>query len=254
MKKQSFVSAGLMALACAAVAQPQTQEVLPPALAASAVEAAPAAPAVAVAEAAPAPAPAPLAAYSGIVPIQLDRSTEPGTKYPDDVLRLVNKSDRSKDAALLVVGALLGSFRTPVGKDDYKGEKIDAMPHPAGRDLPTALGASIDTWTRDNVSGRQFKKAMFIRNDVYALVFRDYKDETPFYDLKIVTTISRKPDGAGWLSAGEQVQCSFSDDKSSNTLADWQADGYARLKAAERQFLDDCVKTAQAALPKLLAP
>lgn len=250
MKKQSFVSVGLMALACAAAAQAQIQEASPPAIAASAVEAAPTAPAVAET----ALAPAPVAVYSGIVPIQIDRSTEPGTKYPDDVLRLVNKSDRSKDAALLVVGALLGSFRTPVGKDDYKGEKIDAMPHPAGRDLPTRLGVSIDTWTRDNASGRQFKKAMFIRNDVYALVFRDYKDETPFYDLKIVTTISRKPDGAGWLSAGEQVQCSFSDDKSSNTLADWQADGYARLKAAERQFLDDCLKTAQAALPKLLAP
>lgn len=192
--------------------------------------------------------------YSGVVVIKEDFATPDGGKLPDFVFRVVSKTDRSKDIALLAVGALFGSFRTLASREDYKGDKVETLPHPAGRELVQRLEPAIDDWVRANAQGRSFKRELWVRKDRYQLVYRDGSGDEVFYDLKIEATISRKLDSAGYFTRPKAFTCSWVDASSKHALADWQADDYAKVKAAGQQFVDECIETTQARLGDLLAP
>jgi hypothetical protein len=248
--KKSVLLLALMSGTLAAAQSPEapaTQEAAPPSAEAASASSAASAPAQETPVAAP-------YRYSGVVAIKDDLDSAEGQKLPDPALRVVSKSDRSKDVALLAVGALFGSFRTLVSKENYKGERVDAMPHPAGRDLVQKLEPVIDDWISVNAQGRSFKRELKVRQDRYQLVYRDGSGDEVFYDLTIQATISRKLDSAGYFTWPKAFTCSWADTTSRYTLADWQADDYAKVKAAGSQFVDGCVKTAQAQLSVLLAP
>jgi hypothetical protein len=143
-----------------------------------------------------------------------------------------------------------GSFRMLASKEDYKGDKVETLLHPAGRELEPV----IDDWVRANAQGRGFKQELWVRTDRYPLVYRDGSGDEVFYDMKIAATISRKLDSAGFFTQPKAFTCSWMDTTARYTLADWQADDYAKVKAVGQQFVDECIKTTQAKLGDILAP
>lgn len=193
--------------------------------------------------------------YSGVVPISGSTLTADSQKLPDEVLRVVNIVDRQKDVALLVVGALMGSFRFSVTKEDYKGEKIENMLHPQYPALLNGLGPVVDNWVKNNAEGQKFKNSLLLRPDRYQLVFRGSDEKPDYYDLKIQTIVSRLPDNSNRFFGKHKVFiCTYVDDKSQTTLEAWQANDYAKLREANAAFIADCIKTAEVEIPSLLVP
>jgi hypothetical protein len=193
--------------------------------------------------------------YSGVVPISGNSLTVDGQKLPDEALRIVNIVDRQKDVALLVVGALMGSFRFSVTKEDYKGEKIENMLHPQYPALFNGLGPVVDNWVKNNAKGQNFKNSLLLRPERYQLVYRGSDEKPDHYDLKIQTIVSRLPDSSNrFFGKHKAFTCTYVDDKSQTTLEAWQANDYAKLRQANTAFIADCIKTAEVELPSLLGP
>lgn len=186
--------------------------------------------------------------------MNINTASGDGQKLPDQVLRVVALTERQKDVALLMVGAMLGSFRLPVSKEDYRGDKIEALPHPAYNVLTEGIQRAVDGWIGRNGAGRSFKNALLIRPDRFQLVYRGADKEPDRYDLTIQATISRKPDSAGFLSWGHSLVCTSSDHQSDWTLADWRANDNEKISAFIHRFKEECVATVEAQLDKLLAP
>ena len=192
--------------------------------------------------------------YSGVVPIQENTQSPDGAKLPDDLLRVVHPTEGGKDVALLVFGALMGSFRLPASKEDYKGERVTSLLHPAGQPLMLGLMPIIENWVASNGADRKFKNAIFIRKDRFQLVYRDSTQEPAVYDLKIEATLSRKPDSSGFFSAPHAFTCTQTSDVSAaTTLLEWQANDYEKIKVAQRLFVDDCLQLASNHLNQILA-
>lgn len=193
--------------------------------------------------------------YSGVVPIEGSALSHDGQKLPDQVLRIVHATDRQKDVALLVVGALLGSFRTPISKENYKGEKVSTLQHPQYPDLFSGMGPLIDDWVKKNAEGRNFKNPLLIRPDRYQLIYRGTDEKPDYYDLKIESSISRLLDsGNRFFSLHKTFTCTYIDDQSKTTLEDWQRNDYEKVRQVHAKFVADCLKLAEKELPALLAP
>lgn len=180
----------------------------------------------------------------------MDTTAANGQRYPDTVLRVVEKSQRAGDVALLVVGALLGSFRTPVAKEDYKGTKIDSVTHPYKTALAPALERVVDAWLTEKQDTRPLKNPFWIRPNTFSLVFENFSDEEPMFEFWLNTSVSRKPDSAGWLSAPVAVNCNTTGLK--RKLVEWQADDFAAVKKLADEHVKDCAKKTADQLTALL--
>lgn len=192
--------------------------------------------------------------YSGVVPIKLLTLADPNQRKPDFALRVVSVSARHTDVALMVVGALLGSFRTPVSKEDYRGDQKESFAHPAIDDLYLGMQRQVERWVTDNAPARPFKNELLIQPLRFQLVYRGSDSVPDPYDLKITALVRRKPDSAGFFSQPQQYLCESKDEQSPWGLADWEANEGKRLKAFMQQFVTDCLASVQWELPKLLAP
>jgi len=197
---------------------------------------------------------APAYQYSGAVKLIQTADTGDGAKLPDPELRIVAATERHKDIALLALGALMGSFRLAVSKEDYKGETIATVIHPADRNLNLGLQPIVDSWVQKNAEGRTFKNPLWTRLDRFQLVYRGTDEKPDYFDLKIQATLGRKLDSGNFLLSPKTFTCTWVDDKSKTTLADWQANDYAKVRQAGEEFVADCLKTAEKNLPTLLAP
>ncbi len=193
--------------------------------------------------------------YSGVVPMQGSVLSSDGQKLPDEVLRIVEVTERQKDVALLLVGALLGGFRLAVPKEDYKGETVSTLQHPQYPGLFTGMWPLIDDWVKKNAEGRTFKNALSIRPDRYQLVYRGTDEKPDYYDLKIESSISRLLDsGNRFFSQHKTFTCTYVDDQSKATLEDWKRNDYEKIRQAHVKFVADCLKVAEKEMPALLAP
>lgn len=191
--------------------------------------------------------------YSGRVKLMPTTGTDKGQRYPDPTLRVVNQSHTAVNTALLVASALLGSIRLPGLKEDSRGTEIETQQHPAYGELLRELAPVVDNRLQSRGFDKQYKNPLYVRPDTYALVYGDAVGETLPYDLYIQTTVFRKSDSAGWFGGVESVTCrdKYSDPKL--TLAQWQAEDYALVKARAADHSAGCIKTVQVALDKLLA-
>jgi len=186
------------------------------------------------------------------VRFEVTTQTQDGQRYPDNVLRIVNKEDRNVDVALLVVGAMLGGFRLPVSKDDYRGTKVETLPHPAMDGLAKGIEKALLEWREKNgVRGTVYKHPVLIRKDRFALVFGEYMADKPYYDLQIQTTVLHKPDNAIWFLNPEYVTCVSNFQGMNLQLDQWTADDYALVRARGREHVRDCVQKTQAAFDVL---
>ncbi|KYC29113.1 hypothetical protein ACY05_00590 [Sterolibacterium denitrificans] len=184
------------------------------------------------------------------IPMEISLHTPNGQRYPDSVLRVVDKSDRALDVGLLVVGALLGSFRLPVAKEDYRGTKVETMRHPAMQHLFGGITATM-AGQQEGKSGRQYKNPLYARPDTFALVYADSEDEKPPYELFIQTTVWRKPDSGGWLTSPVMVVCRDTFSASAFTLSQWEMEDYAAVKAKGEEHIRNCVGKVELALNEL---
>lgn len=197
------------------------------------------------------PAAAPVISASGDnvrLRIESTKVSGSGQRYPDAVLRVVERVHTGAVVAMVVVGLFLGAGILPPGKEDNRGSKIDTYPHP----LLPELEKNIGSWLAANKPDAKFKNPLLIRPDTFLLVYSDLVGANTSFGLQTSATISRKPDSAGWLTSPESVNCSsnFKDEKME--LAQWQADDYAEVKKRMAIFNQECIATVTAALPKLL--
>lgn len=192
--------------------------------------------------------------YSGVVPITLNTWAASGQKNPDLALRVVSVSARQADVALLVAGALLGSFRNMVSKEDYKGDKLEAFVHPATDSLVPGIQKMVDEWLAANAADRTFKNKLVIQPFRFQLVYRGTDSDPDPYDLQISAHIERKPDSAGYFSQPHRYWCGVGNAQSPWGLADWQANDGQLIREYMQQFVDKCLADTKEQLPKLLAP
>lgn len=188
------------------------------------------------------------------VPLQIISMPAQGERYPDTLLRIVEPSNKALDIGLMVVGALMGSFRLPVDKDHYKGTKVEGMWHPGISELPEYIRQAVAGWQEESGTAGPYQNPINLRPDTFALVYSEYQAEQPTYNLLIQTTASRKPDSAGWFSAGVSVVCSDRFDTAPLTQEQWAADGYAAVKEKGREHVALCMEKLRPALGQMLAP
>lgn len=186
------------------------------------------------------------------VRFQLALGSAEGQRFPDSALRVVSPAYKSLDIGLLIVGALVGSFRLPTAKEDYKGSSVDTVKHPVYADLMKGLHDSIEEW-RIAQGAKAYENPVSVRPDTFALVYTEYGAEKPTYDLVIETTVFRKADSAGWLAAPAVVHCQDAYSDPALTLEQWEADDYAAVKAKGREHTRTCIDRVKAEFARLFA-
>ncbi|MET0311347.1 MAG: hypothetical protein ABW051_04805, partial [Burkholderiaceae bacterium] len=88
--------------------------------------------------------------------------------------------------------------------------------------------------------------------DTFALVFRDYFEKEPVYELKIETTVSRIPTSEIWIVAPASVTCKDVPGAQAMKLADWAADDYAKVKELGQAHIRECVDLVGKSLDTLM--
>lgn len=192
--------------------------------------------------------------YSWRVEIVPSSATDKGQRYPDRALRVVNQSDTAANAAIIVALAFLGSFQLPHAKENSRGTVVETVRHTVQEELIKGLALALDAWLMTRGTDTQYKNPLYVRPDTFSLVYGDADGgEILPYDLYLQTTVFRKPDSASWLAPFESVTCSdhYSDPKL--TLAQWQADDHARVKARAVEHAAACIRKVEAEFGKLLA-
>ncbi|MFE8645076.1 hypothetical protein ACFX58_08325 [Sphingomonas sp. NCPPB 2930] len=189
------------------------------------------------------------------VTFAIDGSTPSGQRYPDNVLRVVDKSDRMGDVGLMVIGALAGSFRTPVSKEDYRGTKVQTVAHPASINKMSEMVPALTAWREAH--GKQsvvYKHPVYVRLNRFALVFRDFSQDKPAYDLYIQTAVFHKSNSDGYfIWDAKPVLCSTEITTGDLTLDQWAADDYALVRARGQEHIQSCVQTVSASFATLFA-
>jgi hypothetical protein len=180
--------------------------------------------------------------------VEKTTATGDGQRYPDEVLRVVERSHTGAAVGLMVVGLFLGAGFLPPTKENNRGSKITAYPHP----LFPELAQSVSQWAAVNKPDKKFKNPLLIRPDVFLLVYSDLSDEKTSFELQASASISRKPDSGGWFTSHEKVYCGSTFNKEKMTLEQWQANDYAEVKKRMAVYSQECITTVVAALPKLL--
>lgn len=182
------------------------------------------------------------------VSVEKTTATGDGQRYPDEVLRVVERSHTGAAVGLLVVSLFLGAGFLPPTKENNRGSKITAYPHP----LFPGLARSVSQWAAENKPDKKFKNPLLIRPDVFLLVYSDLTDEKTSFELQASASISRKPDSGGWFTSHEKVFCGSTFNKEKMSLEQWQANDYAEVKKRMAVYNQECIATVVAALPKLL--
>lgn len=191
-------------------------------------------------------------AYSGRVPFGSLMGTGQGQRYPDEVLRIVDRSHSGLAVGLMILGALAGSFFNTVGKEDNRGRKIDDLKHPADEKFIQILQKKIDAWLDENKSTEKFKNPLSLRQDTFSLIYNDMNSDKATYDLNIGVSYVRKADSAGWFTAPNAVGCFKKFSGNGFGIEEWQANDYSEVKKQMLNFIQECAGQFTNEIPKLL--
>ncbi|MCC7633390.1 hypothetical protein [Stenotrophomonas rhizophila] len=177
---------------------------------------------------------------------------------PDDdgSLRLVVRSDTAKVTALKVgefaLRALGGAGTTHTfSKDDLKGERIPGVPSPAHDILPGLLRDRLDGYFAAHPGAIPGESHVLEASTAqWALVYQKLSPGATAYELRHDLTIGFPIAGVLRGPAGRSVKCAAPPQVA--TLEEWQADDYAKVKAASTQLAEQCAELFATQLPNLL--
>ncbi|WP_223485461.1 hypothetical protein [Stenotrophomonas indicatrix] len=183
-----------------------------------------------------------------------------GNRVGDHVLRLVMRGDTAAVTAAKV-GLSALAFVTGVGdigtsnsfsKNNVRGEDIQSVPSPAFGALPGMIREQLALYfTAHPGAIPSDARTVEASAGQWSLVYQKLSDaETPYelrHDVTIGFPLVRKLFRSA--SGGQGVHCQ--DEARVAPLQEWQADDYAKAKAASREFAEACIVRFVAELPRL---
>ncbi len=207
---------------------------------------------------APAEASGPLRDWTNVVGISTGLSLGPnGIRFGEDSLRLVTRGDTGKAvagqvglAALSVIG---GGHVRGFSKKDLRGTFVETVKSPAEGLIPRKLREQLTVYFADYPDAVPYERRHIqVNPGRWSLTYLKLSDgETP-YMLEHRASIS-------FMSAegrpSNTIYCN--DEPRTNTLAAWQENDYALVKAAAEEIAEQCAAFYAEALPRLfpeLAP
>lgn len=183
-----------------------------------------------------------------------------GNRVGDHVLRLVMRGDTAAVTAAKV-GLSALAFVTGVGdigtsnsfsKNNVRGEDIQSVPSPAFGALPGMIREQLALYFTTHPGAiPSDERTVEASAGQWSLVYQKLSDaETPYelrHDVTIGFPLVRKLFRSA--SGGQGVHCQ--DEARVAPLQEWQADDYAKAKAASREFAEACIVRFVAELPRL---
>lgn len=183
-----------------------------------------------------------------------------GNRVGDHVLRLVMRGDTAAVTAAKV-GLSALAFVTGVGdigtsnsfsKNNVRGEDIQSVPSPAFGALPGMIREQLALYFAAHPGAiPSDERTVEASAGQWSLVYQKLSDaETPYelrHDVTIGFPLVRKLFRSA--SGGQGVHCQ--DEARVAPLQEWQADDYAKAKAASREFAEACIVRFVAELPRL---
>lgn len=183
-----------------------------------------------------------------------------GNRQGDYVLRLVKRADTAAVTVAKVGLSALGFF-TGVGdigasnsfsKNNLPGDDIESVPSPAFGALPGMIREQLAIYFAAHPGAiPSDERTVEASAGQWSLVYQKLSDaETPYelrHDVTIGFPVVRKLFRSA--SGGQGVHCS--DEARVAPLQEWQADDYAKAKAASHEFAQACIARFIAELPRL---
>lgn len=183
-----------------------------------------------------------------------------GNRQGDYVLRLVMRADTAAVTAAKV-GLSALAFVTGVGdigtsnsfsKNNVRGDDIQSVPSPAFGALPGMIREQLALYFAAHPGAiPSDERTVEASAGQWSLVYQKLSDaETPYelrHDVTIGFPLVRKLFRSA--SGGQGVHCQ--DEARVAPLQEWQADDYAKAKAASREFAEACIVRFVAELPRL---
>lgn len=209
----------------------------------------------------PAIAAAPALDYSSLQRIKITAGLgigPDGNRFGDPALRLVMRSDTATVTAakvgLFALAALTGAGGqdNTFTKNNVRGDSITAVPSPSFGLLPGMIREQLAIYFAAHPGAiPSDERTIEASAGQWSLVYQKLNDADTPYELRHDATIGFPVVRKLFRSAsgGQGVHCR--DEARVAPLQEWQADDYAKAKAASREFADACIARFVAELPRL---
>ncbi|GEM_PF-288933 len=176
----------------------------------------------------------------------------PGHRDVDLKLRLVSRGDTGKVVTLklvqLAAAAKAGGGRVDgFSKKNLRGTVIESVSSPAVDEIPALLRRHLaEYFTAHPDALPEHAQIVSANAGLWSLTYQSLSGNAVPYDLQHEATLTiaqSSPISPPWLS----ITCS--DPVQTAPLEDWQADDYAQVRTAARQFAQRCVDRLVEQLP-----
>lgn len=182
-------------------------------------------------------------------------SGQDNNRYGDLALRLVSRGDTGKVVGLkLGVLALAVTGRAYVGrvdgfnKNNLHGDTIESVPSPAVVHMPDLLRAGLAEFFRAHPDAIPYeRRTVQASAGTWTLAYQKLAGSNVPYELRHQASI-------GFLLPKDgqtQTTVYCADERLQAPLEDWQADDYAKVRAASQAFAEQCVARFVAELPNV---
>lgn len=175
-----------------------------------------------------------------------------GGYLPDTHLRVVSPAHMSAGMGLKVLTAVLGGGISTSGfsKEDYKGNRIDALSEPTQSYLLPKATTQINKWLSENGKGHSYGQSLNISAARWALIYKDMSTENSDYELQYRVIFYKRPEGGSLFSAFVIATCSPTVEVAPRS--DWEANNYAKVTQVTQKYMDACLLELNNQLPRLL--
>ena len=181
------------------------------------------------------------------VPTELNNN-----RYADTALREVTPAHAGTGMGLAIASAILGGgiSTNSFDKHNYKGTTIDSLPEPTSRYFGPKAETKIQEWLAKNGNGNTWSQPLFIAASEWSLVYTNLSANDSNYDLTYRVKFYKRPEGGNMFSTYVVSECAPA--HVTATLADWQANGYAKVTQETEKMMDFCLLELESQLPRLL--
>jgi hypothetical protein len=173
-------------------------------------------------------------------------------RYGDPQLRLITRGDTGKVAGLkvglLALAIVGGGNVSGFSKNNLRGDTIETVPSPAVGYMPDLLRERLAAFFSSHPGTIPFDaRTVQARAGTWTLTYQKLSGSNVPYELRHDASI-------GFLLPKDgltQTTVYCTDDPLQAPLDEWQADDYAKVRAASQAFAERCVASFVAELPKV---